>query len=630
MCGILGFCNIGNKRLLDSSLEAIYHRGPDDTGIVWFEYANTGLGHKRLSIIDLSSAGHQPMCNQNGNLWIVYNGEIYNYIEIRNELLRHGFKFKSDSDTEVVLYSYEMWGIDCLNKFNGMFAFAIWDNSKKELFAARDRQGIKPFYYSKKDSALIFSSEIKAILKSGLIEKGPDYNYIITPTRFQISPHTGFKNIFKLPPAHYLLFRDGKIALYEYWNIDANEKELENSKAIEHLDYLLNDSVKLQMIADVPVGIFLSGGLDSSIIAALMRKNTNKDIHSFTIKFSDRDQKFEKIIDDSYYAKIVADHFGFIHHEFEIEPDIINLLPQLVYHMDEPLADPASINTYLMSRGARKEGIVVTLNGMGGDEIFGGYRKQLACLTADKYQKYFPLVIRKGIENFYNKIHVASNNQGYKLLRWSKRFFSFASLPRFERYLASDLSLSKNAFELLFDKKNSYEHTYFYNSQQNNFASHNLSYLTQICLNDTKVFLPEHNLLYSDKASMAASIEGRPPLTDHRIIEFMFGLTPNFRIKGKTQKYLLKKVSEKYLPSKIVYRPKAPFGSPLRSWVKGPLKPLINDLLSQHEIEKRDLWNYQYVNRLIENDRKGLEDNAFYIFQLLSTQLWFKTFFDNN
>ena len=628
MCGILGFINIGSNLILQRALSILNHRGPDDTGIKWFEDYNTGLGHKRLSILDLSSAGHQPMSTIDDKQWITFNGEIYNYEEIKKELLSKGYSFKSHTDTEVILYSYREWGVDCLQKFNGMFAFAIWDDEKKELFAARDRQGIKPFYYVYKNASLIFASEIKAILDTGLIEKEPDYTSIITPTRFQISPYTGFKNILKLPPAHYLIFKDGKITLHEYWRINSVENRATLALANEKLDYFLNDSVKLQMIADVPVGIFLSGGLDSSIIAALMRKNSNKDIHSFTIKFSSKDQKFEKMIDDSYYAKIVADKFGFIHHEFEIESNIIDLLPKLIYHLDEPLTDPAIINTYIMSKTARENGIIVMLNGMGGDEIFGGYRKQLACLIADKYQKYSPEMVRTILQNIITKIPVASAYQGFKLLRWLKRFLSYANLPEYERFLASDLALSKDAFELMFNSKMKYYDTYFYESQKKYFSNDDLSYLTKMCLNDTKVFLPEHNLTYSDKATMAASIEGRPPLTDHRIIEFMFSLCPSFRINKREQKYLLKKVSNKYLPSNIINRPKAPFGSPLRSWVRGPLKPMIDEYLSEHEIKKRNLWNYNYIKSMIENDRKGKEDNAFYIYQLLTMQIWFKTFFD--
>ena len=376
MCGIAGFINIGDRERLLSANNAIAHRGPDDAGIEWFETMRSGLGHRRLSIIDLSAAGHQPMCNDGGTLWITYNGEIYNYQSIREELRAKGFSFRSQSDTEVILKAYEVWGTDCLQKLNGMFAFAIFDTKNQRLFAARDRLGIKPFYYWQNNTSLIFSSEIKAILASGLVERSPDLQSLHTPTRFQVEPYTGFKGILKLPPGHLLIFEKGRLDISQYWDLAISENNPSDADAAGQLDSLLVDSVRLQMIADVPVGVFLSGGLDSSIVSALMAKNTTKTINSFTIKFSRVDQKFEKMPDDSAYAKKVAEHFGFHHHEFEISPDIEELLPKMVWHLDEPLADPAAINTYLISKAAREAGIIVLLNGVGGGP-FGSSRKPL-------------------------------------------------------------------------------------------------------------------------------------------------------------------------------------------------------------------------------------------------------------
>jgi asparagine synthase (glutamine-hydrolysing) len=628
MCGIAGIIHGGNYEALSRMVYIQQHRGPDDEGIQWWDDLRTGIGHRRLSILDLSPLGHQPMSNDSGNLWITYNGEVYNYREIREELINKGYKFKSQSDTEVILKAYEAWGEKCLEKFNGMFAFAIYDTCSQKLFAARDRIGIKPFYYHHKNNTLIFASEIKAILASSLVEKKPDYHALHTPTRFQISPYTGFENIFKLPPAHYLVFKNGQLILTPYWEIKASEEEgVSEPEVKEQLDALLQDAIRLQMIADVPVGVFLSGGLDSSLISAGMRQNTRQDIHSFTIKFSEADQKFEKIVEDHIYARQVAEQLNFQYHEFEIKPDIEDLLPKLVWHLDEPLADPAALNTYLISKAARDLGIVVLLNGMGGDEIFGGYRKQLACLKADVYQSLVPGPLRTWIEKIFDHIPVATSTRGLKALRWSKRFLSFASLPQMERYLTSDLSLSPGEYHKLFLNGPRYEETYFYQSQKEIFNLQGLSYLTKMCLNDTKVFLPEHNLTYSDKAAMAAGIESRPPLTDHRIVEFMFSLPPKYRIRGYTQKYLLKKVAEKYLPKKIVYRPKAPFGSPLRSWIRGPLATMVRDLLSEESVKARGLYNPQYVSGLIEKDQRGLEDNAHILWTLLTNEVWFRTFF---
>jgi len=629
MCGIAGLINCGNAELLASMCDTIAHRGPDDSGLKWFADSSSGLGFRRLSILDLSSAGHQPMCNATADLWIIFNGEIYNYKELREELVAEGVNFRSTGDTEALLYAYQLWGEECLQKLNGMFAFAIYDSRKRKLFAARDRLGIKPFYYYFQNGCLVFSSEIKAILSSGLAPKRPDLEALHTPARFQVSPWTGFQDIVKLPPAHCMTLEDGKLSVREYWSLQPAEQETSEAALIEQLDALLCDSVRLQMRADVPVGVFLSGGLDSSIVSALMRVNTEQTVHSFTIKFTTEDQKFERMTPDWDFARQVAKQFGFTYHELEIQPQVEELLPRMVWHLDEPLSDPAAINTYLISKAARDLNIVVLLNGMGGDEIFGGYRKHLACLTAESYQAVVPGAVRRMVEHAADLIPVATSKRGLKQIRWGKRFVSIASAPRSDRYLMSDLSVAPKQFSQMFASRMSYYDTHFFKSQAPRFNGNGLSYVTQMCLNDTLVFLPEHNLTYSDKASMAASIESRPPLTDHRIVEFMFSVPPRERIHRLTQKYLLKKVAEKYLPDSIVYRPKAPFASPLRSWVRGPLAPMIADLLSEQSLRARGLYDPAYVTGLIARDKQGLEDNAYQIWTLLTNEIWFRTFFQN-
>jgi len=627
MCGIAGLINAGNKELLEKMATTIFHRGPDDFGVEWFGGHSSGLAFRRLSIIDLSAAGHQPMSNDDGTLWIVFNGEIYNYQEIKKDLLDKGVRFKSHSDTEVLLKAYEHWGIAFLERLNGMFAFAIFDERRGKLLLARDRLGIKPLYYALRGTSLVFASEIKAILASGVIAAEPDYAALHTPTRFQIEPYTGFRDILKLPQGHYLTFDKGVSKVQRYWDLDIREEEPSENQSIEKLDELLCNSVRLQMIADVPVGVFLSGGLDSSLISVLMKNQTQKPVHSFTIKFAKEDQKFEKMADDSYYAAKVADRLGLIHHEFEISPDVEDLLPKMVWHMDEPISDPAAINTYLISKAARELGIIVLLNGVGGDEVFGGYRKQLACLKADVYQKLVPAILQKMISSFAHALPVATSSQGLRRIRWAKRFLSFASLPQAERFLVSDLSLTPGQFADYFQDHRNYFDSYYYLSQKDRLNDPRYSYLTRMCWNDTKVMLPEHNLLYSDKASMAASVETRPPLIDHRIVEFMFSLSPSFRIRKDIQKYLLKKVAERYLTGEIINRPKAPFGSPLRSWIRGPLHGMVTDYLSEESIKRRGLYDFRFVHRLIKNDKDGIEDNAHIIWTLLSNEIWFRSFF---
>lgn len=628
MCGIAGLIHCGDPDSLRRMMTSLGHRGPDSSGLEWFPAHGSGFGHCRLAILDLSPTGHQPMASPDGRHWIVFNGEIYNFQELREELRARGRTFRSTGDTEMILHAWQEWGPDCLRRFNGMFALAILDTVTGRVFAARDPIGIKPFYYWQQGDALVFASEIKAILQCPWVERRPDLDAVRTPARFQVSPQTGFLGIRKLPPAHQLTFEAGRLEVRRYWNLEPRE-DAPGSEAewVDRLDALLRDAVRLQMISDRPVGAFLSGGLDSSIISALMRAHSGGDMHAFTIRFSEGDQRYERMPDDSRYAREVAAQFGFKFHEFELQPAVADLLPKLVWHLDEPLSDPAAVNTYLISQAARDMGIVVLLNGVGGDEVFGGYRKHLACLKAEAYQRVVPGLARWAAESVIGRLPVASGSRGFRHLRWAKRFCSFASLPQAERYLASDLSLSIESFERLFPGHR-YRDSAFFRTQEPVLHRPGLSYLTRMCWNDTLVFLPEHNLNYSDKASMAAGIETRPPLTDPRLVEWMFTLPPRARIQGNVQKYLLKKVSERYLPARIVHRPKAPFNAPLRAWMRGPLAPLVDELLSETSLKRRGVYDAAFVRTLIEQDRRGAADHAMVIWSLLTLELWFRTFFD--
>ena len=628
MCAIVGFIHCGDADLLKQTSDLQAHRGPDAHGVQWWEEHGSGFGHRRLSILDLSPAGHQPMATPDRRYWITFNGEIYNFQDIRCKLERKGLKFRSSGDTEVILRAYEVWGADCVKEFNGMFAFAIFDAVTGRLFAARDHIGIKPFYYWHDGARLAFASEIKALLRCPFVPRSPDLDALATPARFQISPATGFVGIKKLPPAHCLSFEGGELKLWCYWQLQPREENgASDGTLVDEMDALLGDAVRLQMIADRPVGAFLSGGLDSSIISALMRKNYAGDIHAFTISFSAADQKYERMPDDCLYAKKVAEQFGFKFHEFELKPAIADLLPKMVWHLDEPLSDPATINTYMISQAARDLGIVVLLNGVGGDEVFGGYRKHLACIRAETYQEFVPVLLQRRLQWLAAQMPVATGRGGLRYLRWLKRFISIASMPQVERYLASDLSLPFVKYQRLFPDR-SYFNTWFWRAQQPNLTRGDLSYLGRMCLNDTRVFLPEHNLTYSDKAAMAASVETRPPLTDYRIVEKMFSLPPEQRVRGGTQKWLLKKVAERYLPAEIVHRPKAPFNAPLRAWMRGPLAPMVDELLSETSLRRRGFYEPSAARSLIDLDRRGIEDNGMVIWTMLTTELWFRTFVD--
>lgn len=628
MCGIVGFFNCGNKNELYNSVSCVNHRGPDYSGIEWFSKNNSGLGHARLSIIDLSDGGKQPKYDRGSGNWIIFNGEIYNYKAIRTKLRNKGYEFSSDSDTEVILKAYSEWGRHAVDYFNGMFSFAIYNENSGDVFACRDRLGIKPFYYYQKDNKLIIASEIKSILECKDYNKALDISAIHTPVHYQVSPQTGFKDIKKLEPGHYLTLSNTEFNVAKYWDIEPQEKVLNEGDAFERLEELLLDAIKLQMVSDVPVGALLSGGLDSSLICVLMQKLLDEPLNTFTIKFKEEDLKRQGNVDDSVYAKRLAKLHDFNHHEITIEPDIVDLLPKIINSLEEPISDPAAINTYLISKEARDAGIKVLLSGMGADEVFSGYRSHLACLKADTYQKT-PRLIRDILETLFGYIPSSNRKRDFKYFRWVKSFLNYASLPRDSRaLLMKNSALHEKEFQEYYMNGSNYEDSLYIQKGHKLFLENeSLSYLTKICYLDTKMYMPDHNLAYLDKAMMAASVEGRPPLIDHRIVEFMFSLPPEFKIKGNTQKYLLKKVSEKYLPEDIIYRSKAPFSAPMRGWLKKELKEMVTDVLSYDTIKRRGIYNPKYVNQLIERNDKGLEDNSQLIWRLMVNELWAQNFF---
>ncbi len=627
MCAIAGMIGCGDAGTLERMSAVMRHRGPDAHDQIWFEQHHSGLAHNRLAILDLSSAGSQPMKSEDGRHWIVFNGEIYNYRELRRDLESRGHQFRSQCDTEVLLAGLIEWGEACLDKLNGMFAFAWFDTLSGRLMAARDHLGIKPLYYTEAGGGLIFASEIKGLLQCPQVRVARDDDAMRNPTRFMLSPDTGFVGIRKLPPAHVMVYENGQLTVRRYWSITPDESLTNEDEAVEQIGALIERAVEMQMISDRPIGAFLSGGLDSSLVCALMRRHTSSTIDTFTIRYSSQDQKFERTSEDVVYARRVAKEFGFRLHEFEIEPDIIKLLPLMVWHMDEPLSDPAAINTYLISKAARDMGIIVLLNGVGGDEIFGGYRKHLACLRADAYQRWCPGFVRRAVDGAASLLPVAGSGRGYASARNTKRFLSYAALPRAERYLASDLSLTPARFTRLY-RGADYYGTSFWRMQQRLMEGNGTSYLTRMCLNDTNVFLPEHNLTYSDKASMAASIETRPPLVDKDVAAAMFRAAPHLRIHGYVQKSLLKKIGEKHLPPDVVHRPKASFNSPLRSWMRGKLSPLVDELLSEKQVAARGLYDPAIVRAMIHEDRIGKNDHSMWLWTLLTVEVWHRTFMD--
>ncbi|MGA2408207.1 MAG: asparagine synthase (glutamine-hydrolyzing) [Bacteroidales bacterium] len=632
MCGIAGYTGFKNNiELAENANKIQQHRGPDNQSIWHDEYI--ALAHQRLSIIDLSDAANQPFCKD--GLVIVFNGEIYNYKELHKKLTEEkGVKFRTTSDTEVVLEMYKHFGTQCLDFFIGMFAFAIYDKTSNVLFIARDHFGIKPVFYTHLDGAFAFSSELKTLVRI------PGFNKCINPKALISSLNylwvsgneTMFNDCNKLPPAHYLTYakKDG-IMIGKYWELEdrVNNELFSNEKTIAaDVAKTIESSVKRHMVADVPVSSFLSGGLDSSLISVIAKKS-NSTLSTYTIATFDKDKKGESMPDDEKFANIVADIYQLNHNVIKISPDILKDFPEMVRMLDEPIGDPAAINTYLICKAAREKGVKVLLSGMGADEIFFGYRRQKATLLTLKFNK-LPKLIKYFVVRFVGILPVKINKKGFRFGRWAKRFISFTSMPIDQAYMRSYSYYDTNQLKELLktdywqaiDSINN-EHNAIFNSKFKD------DIVNRICYTDINMFMLGLNLTYTDRASMAASVEVRVPFIDKLVIIKAMQTPGNLKIKNGTSKYILKKAAKNFLPKKVIYRPKASFGAPIRSWISNDLKGMVDELLSEENINRRGFLNYSVVKRMIDNDRNGIDDYAYQIYQLLTLELWFREFFDN-
>ncbi len=640
MCGIAGIISVAPERQIGAALSSIEHRGRDDEGVFVSEpfgsnELKTCLGHRRLSIIDTSPAGHQPMFTEDKRFAIILNGEIYNYKKIRTELEAKGEVFTTNSDTEVLLKAFRRWNVGCLDKLNGMFAFAVWDDLEKELTLVRDRAGIKPLYYAHLGNNLVFASEIKAILATGLIgaeldREGFDQylTFLWTP-----DPQTTFKNIFKLPPAHYLKWKNGAITQNEWWDLSFDEIDNEKSEGQwrEELLDALDRVVEMEMLSDVPLGAFLSGGVDSSSIVALMGKHGGgRKVSTYTVGIEQKDLRYDIIPDDAVWARRVGELLDTDYHELMLKPEVADLLPMLVRHLDEPVADPAVITSYLVSKAAR-ETLTVLLSGVGGDEVFAGYPRHLAMKLAGVFDPV-PQSIRRPMFDF-----IATNLPGgmpgkfTAPLRNAKKFVRSAAMDFEDRYLGFGTYFTAEAKQRLYSDElkarskdfdaYQYHRRYFDRVKQ----THSLNRLLYV---DFKTFLPCLNLAYTDKTSMAANLEVRVPFLNVELVELAAKMPVGLKLKGLKRKYILKRAAEKLLPHDIVWRKKAGFGAPIRSWLRGPLRPMVEELLSKKQIESRGLFNPAEVNKIIEANLSGKEDFSLQVFQLLTLELWMREFLD--
>lgn len=632
MCGICGVVGEADEQIIKSMLARIAHRGPDDEGVYVTETSTqdrVGLGHRRLSIIDLSPAGHEPMPDASGRIWLIFNGEIYNFKELRRELENQGHRFKSNTDSEVIIYAYLEWGRECLARFNGMFAFAIWDSRDESLFLARDRLGIKPLYYSTTPAGFAFASEIKALLAIPGMERSPDLgaldqfmSFLWTP-----DPKTAFRGVWKLPPGHYLVYRNGRFEVSEYWDLKFEEdNSISEAGWTERVREQVARSVGSQMVADVPLGAFLSGGVDSSTIVALMSSLSELKPTTYTFGFRSEDLRYDILEDDMKYARMVGEQFHTDYHETYLEPQVMELLPKLVYHMDEPVADPAIITSYLICRKAR-ERLTVLLSGMGGDEVFAGYPRHAAVRIAEAYNLIPSFLSRPVVD----ALPGSKPGRLTALFRNTKKLARSAALPERERYLGfgtyfteaekgemytGELALAARDFDPYAEHRR-----YFDRVADEDFVN-------QMLYVDMKTFLPCLNLTYTDKTSMATSMEVRVPLLDHELVEMAARIPAGLKLKGLTGKHILKRAAEAWLPREIVHRRKSGFSAPVRAWLVRDLRDMVEDLLSESKIRTRGYFEYRSVRKLIDDNLSGREDNSLKVFQLLTLELWHQAFID--
>ncbi|HKR68610.1 MAG TPA: asparagine synthase (glutamine-hydrolyzing) [Streptosporangiaceae bacterium] len=627
MCGIAGcYQQADGQKLVDIMTDRIAHRGPDSRGSWSHEddRLTINLGFRRLSIIDLSAAADQPMTKD--GLTLVFNGELYNYRALRAELTSRGVAFATESDTEVVLEAWRCWGPAALNKFRGMFAFALADPKSGELTLARDPFGIKPLYYLPRGDGLVFASELKALVAATGSELRIEPGALVASMLYYWLPEQrcAIDRVRKLPGGSWARCRaDGTITVQQYWRIaDVAAQAAAGEQA--DLGPVIEESVAAHLVADVPVSSFLSGGLDSSIVTVLAHR-ANTEIDAYTIAFRPQDQRLEAMPDDAVYARKVAAQFGIKLHEIEVSPDIVSTLPRMVDVLDEPIGDPAAINTLLMCEAARERGVKVILSGMGADELFGGYRKHLACLLASRYAS-LPGGLRKfAVQATVNRLPVTMHGRGLRYARWAKRFMTFAELPEEPRFRRSYTLYDPDELAALIDPQlapyvgqiiDEHAEVYHDNDLQDE--------VNRMCLADTRLFLPGLNLAYTDRASMAASIEVRVPFVDPVVAAAAFSLDGSSKIKRREGKVALKRVASQWLPDEIVHRPKASFSAPLRAWVRGDLHEVIQDVLVKGELVSGGMIGREALLQLISDEQAGREDRSKQIWQLLTLELWYR------
>jgi len=635
MCGIAGtvgptaaLAGAPARELIRQMCDVIEHRGPDDCGfrVESFAESTLAIGMRRLSIIDVAR-GHQPISNEDGTVWIVFNGEIYNYRELREGLIARGHRFATRTDTETIVHLYEEEGERCVERLRGMFSFAIWDGRDRSLTLARDRVGKKPAHYALADGALVFGSEIKSLLRHPAVKREVSLEAIADYLTFGYvpDPQSAFKGVYKLPPGHTLTFKDGRVRTRCYWNFNyrgegAAATLLGANEYIERLRELLAESVRIRLESEVPLGAFLSGGIDSSTVAALMARETSRPIKTFSIGFSETE------FDELRYARRAANLLGADHHEFVVTPDVCSLAEEVIWHHDEPFADISSVPTYLVSKMAG-EHVTVVLSGDGGDEIFGGYERYVIDRRREKFEM---------IPSFLRRQLLLRLSRALPPGAYGKRYLSVNSRDAGPRYVSSISSFDREARKSIFSESflaalNGHSpEAAFERIFEEPVSSARLD--RQMYL-DSKTNLPGDILVKVDRMSMAHSIETRSPLLDHHLIEFAQTIPAPLKLarsnKGWESKYILKRAVAGLIPDEIIHRPKQGFDVPIKYWLNREMKEMAHDLLASPRARERGYFDPKAVARLLQEHNRGVRDHAHSLWALLMLEIWHRMFIDH-
>lgn len=622
MCGIAGIAYQDSRQVdaveLQRMCDVIRHRGPDDEGA--YVAGSAGIGMRRLSIIDLAS-GHQPIHNEDKTLWVVLNGEIYNYRELREGLEAKGHCFYTHSDTETLVHLYEEYGEDCVRHLNGMFCFALWDEPRRKLFLARDRAGEKQLYFAWKEGKLVFGSEIKCLLQTDAVSKDVDvsaldayFTYLYVP-----APATFFRDVRELPPAHVLVFDREGISTRRYWDLEFNvDRGHDEQYFVDAFRARFCQAVRARLVSDVPLGALLSGGVDSSAVVAAMSEYATGPVKTFTIGYDAGGYYY----DERRHARVIADRFATEHHEFVVEPDVVEIIPRIVEAFDQPFADSSAIANYYVFRETRKH-VTVVLSGLGGDEVGAGYERHLGIRLQKHYRSLPRLFRERVIEKIINLL--PDSRKGSRVVERAKRFVRTGAISPDEAYFGYVTTFDRDRRRALYSDKlrGAVRLETSKESFDGFFGRATIDDVVNRALyTDIMMYLPGDLLTLTDRMSMLHSIEARAPFIDHTLMEFMATVPPELKLKGLNKKHLLKRAFGGILPRPILYRRKQGFTVPLTVWFRKELNPMIRDMLSQQRVERTGLFHWPAIERLLDEHMRHMENHHNRIWALLMFMVW--------